>query len=243
MSKQVQVKCIAEEDTYGVVLKKKLASEGRGFPRGCSCLLWLCCVSQPPQPLLDAHTHTLEEKRETHRHRYSPFTTIQTQLSSWHLHLSRPNVCPFLPPEWSESSISLLIPLFIMLFYARSFAESVSISSLAPHSNTATDSLHRAGDSIGCQWQQKRGGNGIRPAISFDVNFIVNNYESTREGPSHRGNIYMLPVNPLMGLIEPHSKRNTSAGVTWSASSRARILIGRWPACLSPLKICSLDER
>lgn len=145
-------------------------------------------------------------------------------------------MCPFLLPEWSESSIPLLIPLYHALLFSLFCWVCVYLLSRS-HSNTATGSPHRAG-LYRLPVATEARGNGIRSAIIFDVNFIVNNHESSRERPSHWGNIYMLPVNPLMGLIEPHSKRDTSAGVTWSASSRAQILIGRQLGCLSPQKIC-----
>lgn len=60
----------------------------------------------------------------------------------------------------------------------------------------------KGADCIGSQWQQKLGGNGIRLAIGFDVNFIVNNYES-RE---HYGSISTPTVSPFVELTELYSQ-------------------------------------
>lgn len=105
-------------------------------------------------------------------------------------------------------------------FYCR--ARSCLIQS---QSNAAPNSPQWAG-LCGLPMATEVQGNGFKPVISFDVNFIVNNYESVQERASHWGNIYMLPVNPIMGVIELHSKSHTWAGATWSASNRARIVIG-----------------
>lgn len=108
------------------------------------------------------------------------------------------------------------------------------------HSNAAPDSPQRAG-LWGLPMATEVQGNGFKSVISFDVNFIVNNYESVQERASHWGNIYMPPVNPIMGVIELHSKSHTRAGATWSASNPAQLVIGWCLRCLGPLKICSLD--
>lgn len=188
MSKQVQVKRMAE--AYGV--KQTGQWRTMTFLKDAH----LCCVSAP------AASHILRKKGNTHIGILHS-TTIQSQLSSWHLHLSRPNPCPFLLPKRSEDTIFLLIPFScILLLY---------LSSLTLKRG---DRQTLYTDSMGCQWQQKRRVYGIRPAISFDVNFIVNNYERTRE--TEPLGQHLQPVNPLMGLIESHSKCNTSAKVTWS---------------------------
>lgn len=108
------------------------------------------------------------------------------------------------------------------------------------HINAPPDSPQRAG-LCRLPMATEVQGSGFNPVISFDVNFIVNNYESVQERASHWGNIYMLPLNPIMGVIELHSKTQTWEGATWSASSRAQLVIGWYLSCLGPLKICSLD--
>lgn len=69
-----------------------------------------------------------------------------------------------------------------MFFYSRSSAEFVYLSlSLAFKRG---DRLSRAQQIAGLYrlpLATETLDNGIRPAISLDVNFIVNNYESTRE--------------------------------------------------------------
>lgn len=170
MSKQVHVKCRAEAYAH-----KKLARKGWGFLLGCSRLLWLCHVCQPPQPLLDTHIH-FRKIEDTHGYRYFPLKAIQTKLSRWHLHLSKPSVCPFLLPEWSESSISLWSLLYSALLFSL-FCWVCVYPSFRSHSNT----LHTERDSIWLPVATEVRGNGIRPVISFDGNFIVTNYEGTRE--------------------------------------------------------------
>lgn len=71
-------------------------------------------------------------------------------------------------------------------------------------------------DCIGSQWQQKLGGNGIRLAIGFDVNFIVNNYES-RE---HYGSISTPTVSPFVELTELYSQMQH---LSWSKPIRLKL--------------------
>lgn len=129
------------------------------------------------------------------------------------------------------------------LFPSRSFIQSLALARgclIHSHSNAAPDSPQRAG-LFELPMATEVQGNGFKTVISFDVNFIVNNYESVQERASHWGNICMPPVNPIMGVIELHSKSHTWAGATWSASNRAQLVIGWCLSCLGPLKICSLD--
>lgn len=212
-----------------------MVSEGQGCPQGGSCLPELCCVSQPHAA---QHMHIWWEKEK--RHRFSPLKPFQPNYPA-DIYICQDSV----------SALSFLLtdqnPLHLFwfpLFNTPLFLSSLDLC-LSPLSLAHTRMWRQAPNT---EWGLYRlptatevQGNGIRPAISFDVNFIVNNYKAG-ERPSHWGNIYMPPVNPLMGLIEPHSKRNTWVGATRSARSWARALIGQELGRLSPLEICSLDE-
>lgn len=186
----------------------------------------MLCVSAYTSSVRLTHTNP-----QIHRCEHSPLKSTQVKLPSWHLHLSRPSLCPFF---YISLILSFSSQSFICLFCR---ARGCLIHS---HSNAAPDSTQRAG-LWGLPMATEVQGNGFKSVISFDVNFIVNNYESVQERASHWGNIYMPPVNPIMGVIELHSKSHTRAGATWSASNPAQLVIGWCLRCLGPLKICSLD--
>lgn len=106
--------------------------------------------------------------------------------------------------------------LFWFPLYSGCFAWSITSLAHIQFKWAARTLEKKEADCIGSQWQQKLGGKGLRLAIGFDVNFIVNNYESR----GHYGSISTPTVSPFVEPTELHSQMQH---LSWSKPIRLKL--------------------